>query len=122
MAPVTVGEHGGEGGRRPPALGCSGDGGRRGGGRDWASGSDVERSGDETQRKAVGSDGSAVDAGIAAAAMTRNCATTTRRKEKCFCYSFLDGEEEQTRVAPQFQATDERAHRIIVILKYGVHE
>jgi len=96
------------------------DGGGHGVAESAAPRSDVERSGDETQRKAVGSDGSAVDAGIAAAAMTRNCATTTRRKEKCFCCSFLDGEEKQTRVAPQFQATDERAHRIIVILKYGV--
>jgi len=88
MAPVTVGEHGGEGGRRPPALGCSKDGGRHGGGRDWASGSDVERSGDETQRKAVGSDGSAVDAGIAAAAMIRNYATRREEKRNAFVIHF----------------------------------
>jgi hypothetical protein len=61
-----------EGGR--VALGCTGDGGRRGGSEKWALGSGVERSGDETQRKVVGSAGSAVSASIVATATRRNCA------------------------------------------------
>jgi hypothetical protein len=53
-----------------------------------APGSGMERSGDGTQNKAAGRAGSAVGAGIAAAALRRNCAMRRGEREMCSLFIF----------------------------------